>query len=90
MGARSALAFALYHPAAALRSTEVERQSYADVAQIPRALIESRERREGPTTGSAPGVAGDAATAGAAGAAVVASAAPDAIPDVASDAATLF
>ncbi|HEX5014736.1 MAG TPA: uracil-DNA glycosylase [Candidatus Limnocylindrales bacterium] len=44
-GASSAMAFALYHPAAALRSTEVERQSYADVALIPGALTVARERR---------------------------------------------
>lgn len=44
-GARSALVYALYHPAAALRSTEVERQSYADVAGIPAALSEARRRR---------------------------------------------
>jgi DNA polymerase len=47
-GAPNAMAFALYHPAAALRSTEVERQSYADVAGIPAALLASRARREGP------------------------------------------
>jgi uracil-DNA glycosylase family 4 len=46
-GARSALVYALYHPAAALRSTEVERQSFADVAGIPAALIEARRRRAG-------------------------------------------
>jgi uracil-DNA glycosylase len=43
-GARGAMAFALYHPAAALRSSEVERQSYADVAAIPAALSEARSR----------------------------------------------
>ena len=46
-GARAALTFALYHPAAALRSSEVERQSYADVAGIPAALLEARRRRAG-------------------------------------------
>jgi len=45
-GARDALVYALYHPAAALRSTEVERQSYADVAGIPAALLEARQRRD--------------------------------------------
>jgi DNA polymerase len=45
-GARAAVAFALYHPAAALRSTEVERQSYEDVLRIPEALVASRARRE--------------------------------------------
>jgi len=45
-GASSAMAFALYHPAAALRTPEIERTSYADVARIPTALVESRSRRE--------------------------------------------
>jgi len=44
-GASNALTYALYHPAAALRSTEVERQSFDDVAGIPAALLESRSRR---------------------------------------------
>ena len=44
-GARDALAYALYHPAAALRSTEVERQSYDDIAGLPRILREARARR---------------------------------------------
>ena len=45
-GARAARVFALYHPAAALRSVEVERQSFDDVASIPRALLEARRARE--------------------------------------------
>ena len=36
----------MYHPAAALRSSEVERQSYDDAAGIPAALLEARRRRE--------------------------------------------
>ena len=44
-GARAALSFALFHPAAALRSTQVERQSYDDIAGLPRVLRESRSRR---------------------------------------------
>jgi uracil-DNA glycosylase family 4 len=44
-GARDAVSFALFHPAAALRSSEVERQSYADVAQLPSVLSEARARR---------------------------------------------
>jgi uracil-DNA glycosylase family 4 len=44
-GARLAMTYALFHPAAALRSPEVERQSVADVAGIPAALVESRRRR---------------------------------------------
>jgi DNA polymerase len=44
-GAPAATVYALYHPAAALRSSEVERQSYADVARIPAALLEARRTR---------------------------------------------
>ena len=44
-GAADALAFAMYHPAAALRATEIERTSFADMSAIPAALITSRERR---------------------------------------------
>jgi uracil-DNA glycosylase len=44
-GAANALAYALYHPAAALRTPEIEKTSYADVAGIPMALLESRSRR---------------------------------------------
>jgi uracil-DNA glycosylase family 4 len=57
MGAANALVFAMYHPAAALRTPDIERTSYDDVASIPAALLESRARR---TT-----VATVAATAGA-------------------------
>ena len=46
-GASDATAFALFHPAAALRSTEVERQSFEDVSRIPSALLEARARRAG-------------------------------------------
>ncbi|HVA87651.1 MAG TPA: uracil-DNA glycosylase, partial [Candidatus Saccharimonadales bacterium] len=44
-GAPDALAFAMYHPAAALRGTEIERTSFADMSAVPAALITSRERR---------------------------------------------
>ena len=44
-GARDAVSFALFHPAAALRSTEVERQSFDDIAGLPRVLRETRARR---------------------------------------------
>jgi DNA polymerase len=47
-GAANALAFALYHPAAALRTPDIERTSYEDVARIPAALLEARTRREAP------------------------------------------
>ena len=46
-GAGAAIVYAMYHPAAALRSSDVERQSYDDAAGIPAALLEARRRREG-------------------------------------------
>jgi DNA polymerase len=45
-GASSALVFAMYHPAAALRAPAIERESYADIAAVPAALIDARQRRE--------------------------------------------
>jgi DNA polymerase len=45
-GAASALVFAMYHPAAALRTPAIEHESYADIAAVPAALIDSRRRRE--------------------------------------------
>jgi DNA polymerase len=45
-GANQALVFAMYHPAAALRTPAIERESYADIAAVPAALIDSRRRRE--------------------------------------------
>ncbi len=44
-GARHALVFAMYHPAAALRTPEIERQSYADMAAVPATLLAARDRR---------------------------------------------
>jgi uracil-DNA glycosylase family 4 len=44
-GARDATVFAMYHPAAALRGAEVERQSFDDVAHAPQVLLDSRARR---------------------------------------------
>ena len=45
-GAADATVFAMYHPAAALRGAEVERQSYEDVGHVPQVLLDSRARRE--------------------------------------------
>jgi uracil-DNA glycosylase family 4 len=45
-GAQAATAFAMYHPAAALRTPAIERESYADIAAVPATLIASRARRE--------------------------------------------
>jgi uracil-DNA glycosylase len=44
-GAADALVFAMYHPAAALRTPAIERESYEDAAAIPTVLLESRARR---------------------------------------------
>ena len=76
-GARDALAYALFHPAAALRSTDVERQSYDDMAGLPRVLGAARARRAGapPESGNPPAEAPDA---------------PIIPPDPGDDAPTLF
>ena len=44
-GARDATVFAMYHPAAALRTPGIERESYEDVALIPTVLTDARARR---------------------------------------------
>ncbi|HEX3427671.1 MAG TPA: uracil-DNA glycosylase [Candidatus Limnocylindrales bacterium] len=44
-GAPDATVFAMYHPAAALRSTAVERESFDDMGAVPRALLDARARR---------------------------------------------
>jgi DNA polymerase len=68
-GPRDALAYALYHPAAALRSTEVERQSYVDIAGLPKVVLDARARRApapavaAPTTPTPAGPATDVAPA---------------------------
>jgi hypothetical protein len=35
----------MYHPAAALRTPAIERESYSDIASVPAALIDARARR---------------------------------------------
>jgi DNA polymerase len=60
-GTRDALVYALYHPAAALRSSDVERQSYDDIAGLPRVLLDARARRAAGAAGpDAPSGTGDA------------------------------
>jgi DNA polymerase len=44
-GVRDGLVFAMYHPAAALRTQAIERTSYQDVGAVPAALLEARRRR---------------------------------------------
>jgi hypothetical protein len=36
---------AMYHPAAALRTPAIERESYDDIGHAPQALIDARARR---------------------------------------------
>lgn len=52
-GARGALVLAMYHPAAALRSSAVERESYDDAATIPAVLLDARARRADHVAGTA-------------------------------------
>jgi DNA polymerase len=60
-GASDATVFAMYHPAAALRTPAIERESYEDVARIPGVLVDARrrrsERRRARLTGPAVGAA---------------------------------
>ena len=53
-GARDAMVFAMYHPAAALRTPAIEVESYADIAGVPAALLDARRRRELAGASSAP------------------------------------
>ena len=48
-----AVVFAMYHPAAALRTPSIERESYADIAAVPTTLLASRRRREAAAAGPA-------------------------------------
>ena len=57
-GAAGAMAYAMYHPAAALRSPEVERQTFDDAAGIPAALLEARRRRVAPPAPEAANASG--------------------------------
>jgi DNA polymerase len=44
-GAPDATVFAMYHPAAALRTSAIEAESYRDVEKVPGVLIDARARR---------------------------------------------
>jgi DNA polymerase len=45
LGPSDGVAFAMYHPAAALRTPAVERESYADIALVPGVLERARDHR---------------------------------------------
>jgi DNA polymerase len=51
-GARDATVLAMYHPAAALRTPAIERESYADIGGAPRVLLDARARRSGASPGA--------------------------------------
>ena len=87
-GARDALAFAMFHPAAALRGAEVERQSYDDIAALPRVLLEARARRADARAGTS--VELDPAAARPAGAPPEPALASPPPPHARDDAPTLF
>jgi uracil-DNA glycosylase family 4 len=94
-GARDATVFAMYHPAAALRTPSIERESYEDVAHIPGVLLAARERRaEHARASTGPGVAESAATSPApaaqASAAQAATAVLDPEVDPTTDQLTIF
>jgi DNA polymerase len=59
-GARDALVFAMYHPAAALRTAAIEQESFEDVARVPGVLLRARDRR----AGLPEAIGGDAAATG--------------------------
>ena len=56
-GARDATVFAMYHPAAALRTPAIERESYEDIALIPTVLTDARTRRAEARRAARPGQA---------------------------------
>jgi uracil-DNA glycosylase family 4 len=54
-GARDATVLAMYHPAAALRTPAIERESYDDIGRAPRALLDARGRRAASPAGPSAG-----------------------------------
>ncbi len=60
-GARDAIVFAMYHPAAALRTPALERESYEDIARVPDVLQRSRDHRAGLVAGVVPAAASTSA-----------------------------
>ncbi len=75
-GAGNALVFAMYHPAAALRTPDIERQSFEDMAAVPATLLAGRERRERNAAAVSPRDGAPIDAASSAGAATAAPPAP--------------
>ncbi len=53
-GALDALVFAMYHPAAALRTAAIERESFEDMARVPEVLVRARAHRDRQAEATAP------------------------------------
>jgi uracil-DNA glycosylase len=62
-GAEGAQAFAMYHPAYAVRDPRNETTLFDDIGRLPAALVEARRRREGEMTPQPQPVASDRALA---------------------------
>jgi uracil-DNA glycosylase len=86
-GARDATMLAMYHPAAALRTPAIERESFEDIGHAPRALLDARARRQA-TPPAAPTTAPAEASTGVDVATLVAAAADPGAP--APDELTIF
>jgi uracil-DNA glycosylase len=69
-GAEGAQAFAMYHPAYAVRDPRNEATLFDDIGGLPAALVEARKRREGAVTAGPAAARPDARPDAAAGAAV--------------------
>jgi DNA polymerase len=93
LGPSDGVAFAMYHPAAALRTAALERESYADIALVPEVLERARDRRATPPTPIATTASVDGPAASTMEPVSVSSAPAAPIPEPASDDAaqlTLF
>ena len=53
-GARHATVFAMYHPAAALRTPAIAEESFKDIDHVPDVLVEARARRAAASTPAPP------------------------------------
>ncbi len=65
-GAEGAQAFAMYHPAYAVRDPRNEATLFDDIGRLPAALVEARKRREGAVTAGPADAQPDAAARAAA------------------------
>jgi DNA polymerase len=54
-GARTAVLYAMYHPAAAFRQTALRETLFAEMANLPQVLIDARASRDARASGAPPG-----------------------------------